>query len=226
MVAAKPYSFESHRYNLTLSQYDRAVEAGLVGDVELLNGTITMAGAPLPITVEWLRRAVDVGVIDEEARVELLNGELIAMTPTNPPHSSTVRRLSRYLHEQLSAAHFTVLIQMPIELGELSRPEPDLTIAKGAESDYETRDPTAADVLLVIEVANTSLVKDRVQKLPIYAKAGIRESWIVNLPERALDVYRDPHLGRYQWTELLTSGFVTPSEPMLSNLSLDLGALF
>ena len=226
MVTSKTQSIESDRYHLTTSQYRRAVEAGLVGAVELLNGTITMGRAPLPITVDWLRRAIDAGVIDEDARVELLSGELVAMTPANPPHSSMVRRLSRYLHERLQAADFAVLIQMPIELGELSRPEPDLTIAKGPEGDYDTRDPTAADVLLVIEVANTSLAKDREQKLPIYARAGIPESWIVNLPERTLNVYRDPHLGHYQWTDSLASGIVKPNEPTLSHMSLDLARLF
>ena len=226
MVTVKTQRLESDRYHLTTSQYRRAVETGLVGEVELVNGTITMGHAPLPITVDWLRRAIDAGVIDEDARVELLSGELVVMTPANPPHSSMVRRLSRYLHERLQAAHFAVLIQMPIELGELSRPEPDLTIAKGPEGDYDTRDPTAADILLVIEVANTSLVKDREQKLPIYARAGISESWIVNIPERTLDVYRDPHLGHYQWTDSRTSGVVTPNEPRLSPVSLDLTGLF
>lgn len=226
MATTEPQELEHNRYRLTRDQFDRAVAAGLVGTVELVDGAITLAGTPLPITVEWLRRAVDAGVIDEDAPVELLNGELVAMTPANPPHSSMVRKLSRHMYERLDAANFAILIQMPIELGELSKPEPDLTIAKGPESDYEERDPTAPDVLLVVEVANTSLAKDRTEKLPIYAKAGIRESCIINLPERVVDVYRDPHLGEYQWAKSFDGGIVAPKESALAGIALDAATLF
>jgi Uma2 family endonuclease len=225
MSATEP-QLEHNRYRLTRAQYNRAVGAGLVGAVELVDGAITLGGMRLPITVEWLRRAVDAGVIDEDARVELLNGELVAMTPANPPHSSMVRKLSRHLYQQLDATDFAILVQMPIEFGELSKPEPDLTVAKGPESDYDERDPTAPDVLLVVEVANTSLAKDRSEKLPIYARAGIREAWIVSLPERLIHVYRDPHLGQYQSAKSLDHGIVVPSESTLTAIAVDIDTLF
>jgi Uma2 family endonuclease len=131
----------------------------------------------------------EAGIFSPDERVELLNGEILTMTPQNSPHAATVGLVERVLQRVFGSDHW-VRVQLPLIVDPDSEPEPDLAVVSGTPRDYVAEHPRTA--LLVIEVADTSLDKDRDRKAAIYARAGIPEYWIVNLAERCLEVYRNP----------------------------------
>src|SRR6188474_2518366 len=126
-------------------------------------------------------RMIELGLFDEE-RVELLQGVLVKMSPQLAPHASTVSRLTELLVLRL-AGRLGVRIQLPLALSDDSEPEPDVAVV--ALGNYDAQHPATA--LLVIEIADSSLQKDRA-KAAVYAAAGIREYWIVNLSARSIEV--------------------------------------
>ncbi|TBH21722.1 Uma2 family endonuclease [Thermus thermamylovorans] len=136
-------------------------------------------------------------------RVELLRGEVYQMSPIGPKHAFAVAQLDERLQEALRGKA-VIMVQNPLRLCEDSEPEPDLLVLKPPLSRYRDRHPTPEDVLLLIEVADTSLGFDREVKLPLYAEAGIPEVWLVNLKEDLLEVYREPREGRYRAIRLLS----------------------
>jgi Uma2 family endonuclease len=139
---------------------------------------------------EYHRMAV-AGILHEDDRVELIEGELVEMAPIGSPHSGTVNSLTRLL-VRVAGDRAVVSVQNPIRLGDHSEPEPDFTLLRPRVDDYRLRTPVAADVLLLIEVADSSLRYDRTVKLPLYARHGVAEVWIVDLERRTVEVYREP----------------------------------
>jgi Uma2 family endonuclease len=138
---------------------------------------------------ELLRR----GVLTREDRVELLEGVIVEKEPMDPPHAFAVAKLTELLVPQLRGrAHLRP--QLPLVIGSHSAPEPDLAIIAGPVTAWERAHPGTA--LLAIEVAKSSLVRDRLSKSRIYARAGVLEYWIVNLRDRVLEVSRDPDPAR------------------------------
>jgi Uma2 family endonuclease len=135
----------------------------------------------------WMGR---VGILCADARVELIEGEIIDMTPIGGRHAWCVNLLTRILVTLLGDRAF-VNVQNPIRLSEDSEPQPDLAVLK-LEARRRIDVPHASDVLLVIEAADSSLAHDRRTKLPLYARAGIPEAWIVDLTRDRVEVYRDP----------------------------------
>ncbi|MDZ4684774.1 MAG: Uma2 family endonuclease [Planctomycetaceae bacterium] len=144
------------------------------------------------LSVEQYHAMIEYGILQEGEPVELLAGWLALKMTKSPPHESAIRRLRRCLEERVGA-EWIVDVQSPIELAE-SEPEPDLTVVRASDDDYAERHPTAGDVGLVIEVAQTTLGTDRGLKLRIYAAALIVEYWIVNLIDEQVEVYREPSL--------------------------------
>ena len=134
----------------------------------------------------------ETGIIPEGRRVELLNGEIVKMSPIKSPHASTVKVLISILTSRLTE-DFILDVQNPVELSEYSEPEPDLAILKFKADFYSSAHPKPEDVELLIEVADSTLQKDRKVKLPLYAEAGIKEVWIVNLKEQQIEVSTEPH---------------------------------
>jgi Uma2 family endonuclease len=135
--------------------------------------------------------------------VELLRGEVYQMSPIGPKHVHKVAQLDARLQETLRGKA-VVLVQSPLRLSEDSEPEPDLMVLRPPLDRYREKLPTPEDVLLLVEVADTSLEFDREVKLPLYAEAGIPEVWLVNLKENLLEVYREPRGGRYREIRLLS----------------------
>jgi Uma2 family endonuclease len=175
-------------------------------------------------TVADYYRMGEAGVISPEARVELIEGEIIDMAPIGSPHSGTVMFLTRAFHLNIGATA-TISVQGPLRLSDLSEPQPDLMLLQPRPDHYRHSHPGPADVLLLVEVAESSLAFDRDVKLPLYAAAGIPEVWIVDLNERALLRCTAPAGGRYQTVERLTG----PSAPALAAIpgaSVDLAGLF
>ncbi len=137
----------------------------------------------------------EVGILDEEARVELIDGEIIDMPPPGSLHAATVHRLNEILTRAGNRA--SVLVQNPVVLGKHSEPQPDLALLRRREDFYSERHPQADDVLLLVEVAASSLRFDRDRKTPLYAAHGVVEVWLVDLGARRLVRYRGPQRGSY-----------------------------
>src|SRR5439155_445568 len=136
-------------------------------------------------------RLAEAGILGEDDRVELIEGELIAMNPIGPRHVSSVNRLNRLLGRALGDAAI-IQVQSPILLDDRSEPQPDLSLLQPHPDFYISSLPTPRDVILVIEVADSSDVYDRRIKAPLYARAGIPEYWLVRLEREDLVVFRDP----------------------------------
>jgi Uma2 family endonuclease len=148
------------------------------------------APAPYRFAREEYYRMWEAGLFSEK-RVELLDGEIITMAPQNPPRAGRTNRIVRVLFPLLGSA-FSVRAQAPIVLNNWSEPEPDIAICRFDADDYQYEHPKAGDVLLVIEVADTSLAYDRGRKVVAYAGGGIPEYWITNLTDRRIEVFSDP----------------------------------
>jgi hypothetical protein len=142
-------------------------------------------------TVEEYHRMAEAGILREDDRVELLDGEIIQMTPVGPRHAGCVIELTRVLSRLMGDAA-VVSVQNPVVLGEHQEPQPDVALLRPRADSYRGRHPGPEDVLLVIEVAETSVEYDRERKLPLYARAGIPEAWLVDLPADAIEVHRRP----------------------------------
>ncbi len=151
---------------------------------------------------EWHRMG-QAGIFPPESRLELIEGEILTMAPIGFNHAGHVNRLNR-IFARLWNEGVYVRVQSPIQLGDLSEPEPDLALAKPDADDYTTRHPSAADVLLLVEVSDSTLRFDRTQKLRLYAGHNIPEYWIVNLIDNCLEIYRQPQDGDYLDKSVLT----------------------
>ena len=139
---------------------------------------------------------IEKGIFSEDERVELIEGELAIMSPIGSEHMGIVNQLAEVLIRQLKRRAL-VGVQGPIHLDEHSEPQPDLILLTPRLDFYKRSLPRPADVLLVIEVADSSLAYDRTVKMPLYANASVSEAWIVNLIDRWIEVYRDPSPAGY-----------------------------
>lgn len=171
------------------------------------------------LRVDEYVRMIEVGILGEDDRVELLAGKLIEMSPSGTRHAATVKWLNQFFTELLGNK-VLMSIQDPIELGKHSLPEPDVALLRPTDNFYVDTYPRAADCLLVIEVADSSYDKDREVKTQLYAEAGIPEYWLVNLNTDQLEVFRQPEKGLYQ-EQLILRG---EEEVVLSDLDLRLPA--
>jgi Uma2 family endonuclease len=148
-------------------------------------------------TVDEYYRMAEAGILHEDDRVELLEGEIVEMPPIGSHHASVVDRLTRIFSRAGDAIDATVRVQSPVRLGRTSEPVPDIALLRPRPDFYATAHPVPEDVLLVIEVADTSADSDRDVKLPLYARAGIAEVWIVDLNAGVVDVYTLPSTDGY-----------------------------
>ena len=162
-------------------------------------------------------RMLEVGLLSEDDRVELIEGEIIEMSPIGSAHGGTVKRLSRFLHRKLGD-DVIVSVQDPVRLDDLSEPQPDLAVLKPRKDFYSTSHPTPQDVLIIIEVSDSSLEYDRGVKLPLYARAGIPEAWLIVLTTRTIEIHSQPTSGKYQKVRRLKPGKAlrSPTVPTIS----------
>ena len=144
-----------------------------------------------PLTVADYHRMGEVGILTERDRVELIEGELIAMSPIGSEHAGAVNALTRRL-VQVVGERGIVAVQNPVRLDDLSEPQPDFAVLKPRSDDYRKATPRPGEVLLIIEVADSSLSYDRGVKRSLYARHGIPEFWIVNLTAGEVEVCRAP----------------------------------
>lgn len=147
----------------------------------------------------------ETGVLAPDARVELLNGEIIDMSPIGPFHGSITAVLAE-LFTATSKSRWHTRAQNSLRLDDHSEPQPDVLLVKRKADNYRHEHPAPEDVFLLIEVSDTTLSTDQNEKLPAYGRAGIPEVWIVNLNEETVEVYREPHFTGYGSSTILRSG--------------------
>jgi len=147
-------------------------------------------GRRLFTTAEYHRMA-EAGVLNEDDRLELIDGEILEMSPIGPRHAACVMRLTRVFSQKLGEQAI-VSTQNPIQLSERSEPQPDLALLRPRTDFYASAHPTAGEVLLLVEVAETSVEYDRQVKVPLYARSGIPEVWLADLNQQRIVVHRDP----------------------------------
>lgn len=147
-------------------------------------------------TADEYRRMAEVGILHEDDRVELIDGEIIEMSPIGSKHAACVNRILSVLRQRLGI-EFIISVQNPIRLSDASEPQPDIAVLRLRADYYADTLPMPSDVLLVIEVADTSLPYDQHVKLPRYADAGIAEVWIVDVARSMLTRYTDPRQNFY-----------------------------
>ncbi|MDZ7753964.1 MAG: Uma2 family endonuclease [Gammaproteobacteria bacterium] len=148
------------------------------------------------LTVADYHRMGEAGLFAPGARTELIEGAIVDMTPIGSRHAGTVRHLTTVLHRVLQD-NLIISDQAPLILESLSEPQPDIAVLKPSADYYKTRHPGATDVILLVEVSDTSVDFGRHTKLPLYAHHGIPEAWLVDLPAGVLEIHREPEEGAY-----------------------------
>jgi Uma2 family endonuclease len=176
------------------------------------------------LTVAEYHRMGEVGILTERDRVELIEGELIAMSPIGSEHAGTVNALTRRLVQAVGEKG-VVAVQNPVRLDDLSEPQPDFAVLKPRADDYRHATPHPADVLLIIEIADTSLAYDRGVKRSLYARHGIPEFWIVNLAAKEVEVCRAPTGDQYSSVSQAGRGGILELE-LLPGAAIPVTAIF
>lgn len=142
-------------------------------------------------TVREYYRMAEAGILKVDERLELLEGEIVKMSPIRERHASCVTRIHRLL-ERRAGDRAIIRVQNPVRLGSFSEPEPDVAIVRSRADWYAKAHPGPSDVLLLIEVCDTTYERDRRRKVPLYARYGIREVWLVDLDHGRVEVHREP----------------------------------
>ena len=182
--------------------------------------------------IEIMRRAFNVhdyarmresGILTEADHVELLDGDIRVMSPIGPLHAAIVSKIVKYLTAQLGDTAI-VSPQNPVRLSDYSEPQPDLAVLQYRDDFYAQAHPTADDILILIEVADSTIAYDRGEKIPRYAAAGIPEAWIVDLTQQMIEQYTAPTRGQYTRVLRLFPGD-TITSPIVSGLALPVGTL-
>jgi Uma2 family endonuclease len=143
-------------------------------------------------TVSEYHRMIEVSILTEDERVELMDGVIIQMNPKRTRHSVVTSQIAKPFYPLVLNGKAVVRVQDPIMLNDDTEPEPDVVVVKPREDAYLSAHPSPGDVLLLVEVSDTTLAFDTEIKLPRYAAAGIPEVWIVNLVDNRIEVYIDP----------------------------------
>jgi Uma2 family endonuclease len=168
-------------------------------------------------------RMAEAGILTDPRHVELIDGEIIDMAAIGSPHAAVTNRLVRGF-ARAAAEGFTLMsVQSPLRLDVYNEPQPDLMLLRSRDDDYRASHPSAADVLLLVEVSETSLAYDRGIKLALYAKFEVPEVWIIDLPGSAVEIYREPKDGAYVLRERLTDGLLAPA--LVPGVTIDVTGL-
>lgn len=154
-------------------------------------------------TTHEYHRMAEAGILSEDDQVELIEGEIVKMSPIGSRHAACVDRLNALLNRQLGKVSI-IRVQSPIVLHERSEPQPDIAVLRPRSDFYAQRHPEPADVILVVEVVDTSGEYERTTKVSLYARAGLPEVWLVDIPGEVVEVYRQPMAGSHQ--EILRVG--------------------
>jgi Uma2 family endonuclease len=175
------------------------------------------------LDVDAYYKMAEAGILRRDERVELIDGDIIDMNPIGSPHAAITNRLGRRLARSVGDATALVTVQSPLRLDAFNEPEPDLMLLRPRADDYRDSHPSAADVLLLVEVSDSSLTYDRGAKLALYAKFGVPEVWIIDVAGSAAEIYRQPKDGAYSSAERRTSGTLAPE--LIPGIAIDVATL-
>ena len=175
------------------------------------------------ISVEAFHRMGETGVLAPDARVELIDGEIFDRAPIGTHHASIVNRLTR-MFVMAAGERAIVQVQGPVRMGEHSEPEPDLTLLRPRADYYREIAPGAADVLLIVEVSDSTQRYDRRVKVPLYARHGVPEVWVIDLENRLVHFHRRPSGEAYADMSASERPGVTPVAA-LAGVAIDLAGL-
>lgn len=153
------------------------------------------------LEVDRYEQMVEAGIFTPDDKIELIEGELVNKMPIGIKHAARVKRIARFFNHRFFE-QVLVGVQDPIRL-DYSEPEPDITLLRLRDDFYESGHPTPADILLIIEVADSTLRSDRVNKIPIYARNGIAEVWLLDADKNRLEIYTQPVNGEYKGVRLV-----------------------
>jgi Uma2 family endonuclease len=156
-------------------------------------------------TVDEYHRMAKAGILHEDDRVELIEGEIVEIPPIGPGHASSVDELNLVFVEALGRTA-VVRVQNPVRLDKHNEPEPDIAIVRRRPGGYQRGHPEPSDILLIVEVGATSVALDRRVKLPLYARCGVPEVWLVDLRRGTIRVYRDPSPTGYRTARTVRRG--------------------
>jgi Uma2 family endonuclease len=171
--------------------------------------TTVLSPRPHRITVDEFERIIEAGALEDPGRVELIDGEMVDKMGKSAEHGFATKKIIRALEVRLPPG-WTWRSEQPVRIPDFDEPEPDVTVVRGTDEDYEHRIPTAADVALLTEVSSTTLSQDRGKKLLAYAKGRIPVYWIVNLVDRQVEVYSRPGKNGYRSHKTFASGERVP----------------
>jgi Uma2 family endonuclease len=189
------------------------LDAFLIGNEDVLSCGLCEGHEPI-MSVQIVRRHFNIteyyrmaaaGVLSEDDRVELIEGEIVEMNPIGSRHAACVGRLTEFLGRMVSDEAI-VWVQNPVQINDYSEPLPDVTLLKRRDDFYAQANPQPSDVLVIIEVADSSVEYDRDIKIPLYAGAAISEVWLVNLPGETIEIYTQPVVDAYRERRIVKRG--------------------
>ncbi len=175
------------------------------------------------LDVDAYYKMAEAGILTRAHRVELIDGEIFDMAAIGSPHAAVTKRLVRSFAQAAADGRTLMSVQDPLRLDGYNEPQPDFMLLRPRADDYHGGHPNAADVLLLVEVSESSLAYDSGTKLALYARFGVPEVWIIDLQGAAVEVYREPAGDAYSVKERLTAGSLAPVVVPL--VSIDVGAL-
>jgi Uma2 family endonuclease len=180
-------------------------------------------------TLEEYHELIEIGFLKEDDHIQLINGELVEMVSKSTVHETCLRKLLKELPKFIEDRAI-LQSQAPISIPPKSEPEPDFAIVKNRDDDYFSSHPQGTDILLVIEVADSSIDYDQKVKIPLYAKAGIPDYWIFNLLDNCLECYSEPYQNKQGIFGYTNKRIVLPTQvislPWFTDLQLDLSKVF
>ena len=212
-----------------VDEYYAMADAGILTEgehVELIDGRIfsKYEGKPRLFNVDEYYAMAEAGILAPDERVELIDGEIISMSPMKSTHAASVDSLIYELTFKLGR-RAQVRAQIPVRLNGVTEPEPDIAVVKWRDDFYAHAHPGPGDILLIIEVSDTTLYQDRNVKLPMYARFGIPETWISNIRERCVEVYDQPSDGQYQRSRVVGLDEML-TLPLINDVSLPVRRVF
>lgn len=177
-------------------------------------------------TVAEYHRMAEVGLLNEDSPVELIDGEIVQKELSiSSQHAGTVRHLIALTHRDTPAkGEYIVSVHNPVVLNEYNEPEPDLALLRWRDNFYVDAHPGPQDVMLVIEVGDATACYDRDIKIPLYARYGIEEVWLIEIQQQQLEIYREPAHGQYRQRDFRRAGQIAPI--LCPEAVIDLAELF